>query len=97
MLKQKPEDLLNFIIGDGFSTGFFSKLKDSVKMFVDPGYGTLNSRKKAIQSNIKRIDQNISSREKRLEQKEKMLKEKFGKLEETISKIKSQGSAMTSI
>ncbi len=92
-LKSNPEDVLNFVIGDGFSTGFFSKLKEDMKSFTDPQFGSVVSRRKSMERVIQNIDKDIERTEKRLVTKEKMLRDKFSKLEESLAKIKSQGAA----
>jgi len=94
LLKSSPQDVLNFVVGDGFKTGFFAKIKTEMKSFTDTGYGSISSRKKSMERQVREIDKNIERREKRLVTKERMLRDKFGKLEETLSRIKNQGAAL---
>ncbi len=97
LIKTNPQDVLNFVVGDGFRVGMFPKIKNAMKAFVDPAFGTIVSRRKSIENNVRDIDKNIGRREKRLLTQEKMLKEKFGKLEENLAKIKNQGGALNAL
>ncbi len=93
LLKSNPQDVLDFVVGDGFKVGFFAKIKSEMKSFTDPGFGSISSRKKSMERQVRDIDKSIERREKRLVTKEQMLRDKFGKLEESLAKIKNQGAA----
>ncbi len=93
LLKSNPQDVLDFVIGDGFKVGLFPKIKFEMKSFTDSAYGSISSRKKSMQNQVRSIDKNIERREKRLVTKEQMLRDKFSKLEESLSRIRGQGAA----
>lgn len=93
-LKQDPAAVKNFFTGDGATTGFVQRLRETVGTFLDGGFGVIANRKRGLQENIRQIDSRIESKERALANREVQLRKKFAAMEETVAKMKSQGAAL---
>lgn len=96
-LASNPEGVQNFLVGDGFSTGFIQAVKREVSNLLNPSFGPLTNRSKGLKEKIDQFDQRIDQKEKQLVKKEEILRNKFARLEETMSRLKAQGSAVGSM
>lgn len=94
VLAAKPEDVQNFFIGDGFSTGFVPSVRREVTTMLNPAFGPITNRSRGLKQTITQMDERIASKERQLAKREEMLRQKFSRLEETMSRLKSQGAAV---
>lgn len=97
VLSSKPQDVSNFLRGDGLSTGFITNLKRELGNLQNPAFGVLANRKKGIQEKINRFNTQIEQKERQLEKKEDSLRKKFADLEQKMSQINSQGAAVAAM
>jgi flagellar hook-associated protein 2 len=97
VLNTIPKDLAEFLRGDGFQTGFITRLKRDLDQIINSSYGPLGNRKRGIQAKISQIDKRIESKEKQLEKKEESLRKKFSDLESKMSGLNSQGAAVAAM
>ena len=93
-LTSSPQDVANFLRGDGFTVGFVPTVKREVNNLMNVAVGPLAVRKKGITDRIKQADQRIERKEVELEKKEDSLRRKFSDLETKMSKLNSQGAAL---
>ncbi len=91
-LKTNPDDVRDFLVGDGFSTGFVNKINRKVALYFDGAFGLISNRKRNLQTQMRQMDDRIDSIERRVEQKEKALRRKFANLEEKMASLKNQGN-----
>jgi flagellar hook-associated protein 2 len=91
-LARAPEHVQNFLVGDGFSTGFIAAVRREVGNLTNPAFGPITNRTKGLKEKIDQIDQRVSNKERQLQKKEELLRQKFSRLEEQMSKIKAQGA-----
>jgi flagellar hook-associated protein 2 len=94
VLAANPDAVQQFLVGDGFATGFISSVKREVGNLLNPAFGPITNRSRGLKQKIDEIDQRITNKERQIAKKEEMLRNKFARLEETMSKIKSQGAAV---
>lgn len=94
MLAKKPQDIANFLRGDGFSVGFVPTVKRAIASMVDSAYGPVSNRKRGIQQKITNMDKQIDNKEKQLARREETLRRQFSNLEQKMSQIKSQGASV---
>jgi len=85
-----PTAVRSFLVGDGFSTGFIPRIRQTVSTFLDGAFGPVSLRKRSLQNKIRQMDDRIAGKERMLETKEKSLRRKFANLETTMSRLKSQ-------
>lgn len=97
VLSAHPQDVSNFLRGDGLSTGFIPNLKRELGNLQNPSFGVLANRKKGVQEKINRFNTQIEQKERQLEKKEDSLRKKFADLETKMSQINSQGSAVSAM
>lgn len=88
-----PQGVAAFFRGDMVKTGFIPNLRNKISQIVDPGAGTVTSRRKNYQDQVSQMDRRIEQKEKNLARSEEQLRNKFAKMEEAMSKIQSQGAA----
>lgn len=93
-LTTTPHEVVKFLRGNLFSTGFIPQIKNAVTSLINPANGPLGTRKKGIQDRIKQIDERIERKEAQLVKKEESLRRKFSDLETKMSKLQSQGAAI---
>ncbi len=89
-----PKGTQEFLVGDGFSTGFIPMVRTQVTNLLNPSFGPVTNRSNGLKEIIKQADERIAQKESQLEKKEVTLREKFSRLEETMSKLKAQGSQL---
>ncbi len=93
-LASSPEGVQNYLIGDGFQTGFVQAVKREISNLLNPAFGPLTNRSRGLKQNIEQIDERITQKNRQLEVKEATLRDKFARLEDTMSKLKAQGAAL---
>lgn len=93
-LASDPAGTQEFLIGDGFSTGFIPSVRREVTNLLNPSFGPVTNRSNGLKEIIKQSDERIAQKESQLEKKEVTLREKFSRLEETMSKLKAQGAQL---
>lgn len=86
------DNVRQFFVGDGFSTGFIAKMKSTIGNLTDGNFGALPQRKIGLENKMRDSDQRIETLERNLTRKEQSLRKQFANLETTMSKLKSQGS-----
>lgn len=96
-LGRRPNEVQEFFVGDGFSTGFIASIRRELGSLTNPAFGPLANRTRGLEGQIRQMDERIASKERQISKREEMLRNKFAKLEETMSKIKSQGAAAGAI
>lgn len=101
VLQSNPAGVAAFFRGDGFNTGFASRVKTAVNNMVNSQFGPIGNRKKGMQDKIDQINKRIDTKERQLVQKEDSLRKKFADLESKMSSLQQQmgsvqamGSAM---
>jgi len=101
VLQSNPPGVAAFFRGDGFNTGFASRVKAAVNNMVNSQFGPIGNRKKGMQDKIDQINKRIDTKERQLVQKEESLRKKFADLESKMSSLQQQmgsvqamGSAM---
>jgi flagellar hook-associated protein 2 len=97
ILTSTPHDVVKFLRGNLFSTGFIPTVKNSVNSLVNNTTGPLGNKKKGIQDRIKQIDERIERKEAQLVKKEDSLRKKFSDLESKMSKIQTQGASFAAM
>ena len=93
IVSAEPLQVIEFLRGDGQSTGFLTQMKQKLNLITDPQTGPVSTRKKSMQDRVGQIDKRIENKEKNLVRREEQLRNQFAKMEETMSKIQAQGSA----
>jgi flagellar hook-associated protein 2 len=96
-LGRRPNDVQEFFVGDGFSTGFISSVRRELGSLTNPGFGPLANRTRGLEGQIRQMDERIAAKERQISKREDMLRNKFAKLEETMNKIKSQGAVASAV
>jgi flagellar hook-associated protein 2 len=91
-LKQNPDQVQMFLTGDGFTTGFIPRLRNTLKSMTDSTFGPVANRRNGLRTQIDQMDNRIESLERRIGQKEQTLRRKFAALEEKMAGIQAQGS-----
>lgn len=94
VLTSQPQDVMKFLRGNGFSSGFIPQVKNALSTITNPTTGTLGNRQKGIQARIKQMDERIERKEAQLVKREDSLRKKFSDLETKMSRIQSQGAAV---
>ena len=97
VLNADAPSVQQFLVGDGFSTGFISSVKREVNTLLNPAFGPVATRSKSLKQKIGSIDERIETKMRQLDKKEQTLKDKFSRLEENMSRLKSQGSQMAAM
>lgn len=93
IVNSEPSEVVEFLRGDLFNTGFVTNMKKKLSAIVDPATGPVAVRKKSMQSNIGQIDKRIESKERSLVKREEQLRNQFAKMEAAMSKIQTQGAS----
>ncbi len=93
-LLRNPNDVRNFLAGDGFEVGFIPSIRREVSSLLDGVFGPVSIRKRALQDKIRQMDDRIANKERQLAIKEQSLRRKFANLETQMSRLKSQGAAV---
>ncbi len=88
-----PTNVVKFLKGDGFRTGFITNMKTKLGQIVDPQNGVVTGRKKSYQTNISQIDKRIEQKERSLTKREEQLRNQFSKMEEAMSKMQQQSAS----
>lgn len=96
-LTSNPSEVVKFLRGNLFSTGFIPKVKNSIASLTNGNTGPLSNRKKGIQDRIKQIDERIERKEAQLVKKEESLRRKFSDLETKMSKLQTQGASFSAM
>jgi len=96
-LSRNPDGVQQFLIGDGFSTGFINAMKREISNLLNPSFGPITNRQKGLKDKIDQFDQRIADKERQLVKKEEMLRNKFARLEETMSRLKAQGARIGAV
>ncbi|HRK07040.1 MAG TPA: flagellar filament capping protein FliD [Pseudobdellovibrionaceae bacterium] len=96
-LGRRPNDVQEFFVGDGFSTGFIASVRRELGSLTNPAFGPLANRTRGLEGQIRQMDERIAAKERQISKREDMLRNKFAKLEETMNKIKSQGAVSSAI
>jgi flagellar hook-associated protein 2 len=94
VLAANPENVEQFLVGDGYQTGFISSIRREVGNLLNPAFGPITNRERGLKTKIEGIDQRITDKERQLEKKEQTLRDKFSRLEDQMSKLKAQGSSI---
>ncbi len=94
VLAESPADVRQFLVGDGFKTGFIPGVKNTIARISNLTFGAIGLKKQGLQQQISQMDQRIDNMTRMVEQKEKTLRQRFANLEETMSKLKSQGNVL---
>lgn len=94
-LSRNPEGVQEFLIGDGFATGFISGMKREISNLLNPSYGPISNRQRGLKDKLDQFDQRIADKERQLTKKEEVLRNKFSRLEETMSRLKAQGARLS--
>lgn len=92
-LAANPQGVAAFLRGDGFNTGFVSKVKREINGVLDGQWGAIANRKRGMDTKIKQINDRIDNKERQLVRKEEGLRQKFADLEQKMSGLNQQGSA----
>jgi flagellar hook-associated protein 2 len=90
VLNGNPAGVAAFLRGDGFVTGFVTKVKREVGNLLNPQMGSIANRKKGLQDKITAVNGRIDMKERQLEKKEESLRRKFGDLEQKMSEMQGQ-------
>lgn len=90
VLQSNPAGVAAFIRGDGFKTGFATRVKTAVNNLVSAQFGPIGNRKKGMQDKIDQINKRIDNKERQLVQKEDSLRKKFADLESKMSRLQQQ-------
>lgn len=88
-----PMNVVKFLKGDGFKTGFITNMKNKLGQIIDPQNGVITGRKKSYQSNISQMDKRIEQKERNLTKREEQLRNQFAKMEEAMSKMQQQSAS----
>jgi len=97
VLASNPQNVANFLRGDGAKLGFIPAMKRQIGNILDSGFGPLANRKRGLQSKIDSINKRIDNKEQQLTRREETLRRQFSDLESKMSKLQSQGSAVAGI
>jgi len=97
VLTSNPQEVVKFLRGNLFNTGFIPNVKNAIRSLTNEATGPLGNRKKGIQERIKQIDERIERKEAQLLKKEDFLRKKFSDLETKMSKLQSQGASFTAM
>ncbi|MGE3972894.1 MAG: flagellar filament capping protein FliD [Bdellovibrionales bacterium] len=95
-LSKDPNDVRNFLVGDGGTVGFIPRLRNTINVLTDGAFGAVTQRKRGLENNIKQADDRIETMERQIGRREQALKRQFANLEQTMSRLKSQGSYLQS-
>lgn len=93
-LAKHPQGVQNFLVGDGFATGFIPSLRRTFGNMLDGAFGPLSNRKRGLQDQISQADKRIDDMTRRLSAREKTLREQFANLEQKMSNLKQQGGLL---
>ena len=96
-LSANPQGVAKFLRGDGFSTGFVSKVKREINALLDSQSGSIANRKRGQDTKIKQINDRIDNKERQLVGKEDGLRQKFADLEQKMSALNQQGGAVAAL
>ncbi|GIL16778.1 MAG: flagellar hook-associated protein 2 [Oligoflexia bacterium] len=96
-LSKNPQDVANFLRGDGFSVGFVPAVKREVTNLTNNTFGPLALRKRGLTEKINSMNQRIEKKESQLEKKEDSLRKKFSDLESKMSKLNAQGASVAGL
>jgi flagellar hook-associated protein 2 len=97
VLNSKPQEVVKFLRGNLFSTGFIPNVKNAIRSLTHESTGPLGNRKRGIQERIKQIDERIERKEAQLVKKEDSLRKKFSELETKMSKLQAQGASFNAM
>ncbi|MGZ5280219.1 MAG: flagellar filament capping protein FliD [Pseudobdellovibrionaceae bacterium] len=97
VLASNPQNVANFLRGDGAKLGFIPSMKRQIGNILDSGFGPLANRKRGLQQKIDSINKRIDNKEQQLTRREETLRRQFSDLESKMSKLQSQGSAVAGI
>lgn len=97
VLNANPQEVANFLRGDGFETGFATRVKRSVGNLLNGQFGAIANRKKGMDSKIKQMNSRIDDKERQLTRKEDSLRKKFADLETKMSALNQQGGAFAAM
>lgn len=96
-LSANPKAVANFLRGDGFETGFVSKVKREIGYVLNGQTGAIANRKRGLDSKIKQANDRIDNKERQLVRKEEGLRQKFADLEQKMSSLNQQGGAVAAL
>lgn len=96
-LSEDPKNVAAFLRGDGFTTGFVTRIKRAVGNILDTQFGAIANRKRGLEDQIRQINQRIDMKERQLTRKEESLRNKFADLETKMSALKQQGGAFAAM
>ncbi len=97
IVNAEPLEVVRFLRGDGFNTGFLTNMKKKINTIVDPQAGVVTTRKKSMQERMNQIDRRIENKEKSLVRREEQLRKQFSRMEEAMSQIKTQSASTQAI
>ncbi len=86
-----------FLRGDGFDTGFVTRVKRGMGNLLNGQVGAIANRKRGLDSKIKQINSRIDNKERQLTRKEEGLRNKFADLETKMSALNQQGNAFAAM
>lgn len=96
-LSEDPRGVANFLRGDGFNSGFVTRVKRSVGNLLNGQFGAISNRKRGLEDQIKQINNRIDMKERQLTRKEESLRNKFANLEQKMSALQQQGGAFAAM
>ncbi len=97
VLADDPQGVSTFLRGDGFETGFVTKVKRVVGNLLNGQFGAISNRKRGLDSQIKQVNERIDTKERQLTRKEDSLRAKFADLETKMSALNQQGGAFAAM
>lgn len=94
---EKPREVAAFLRGDGFNSGFITKVKRTVGDLLNGQFGAISNRKRGLEGQIKQTNERIDNKERQLTRKEESLRNKFADLEQKMSALQQQGGAFAAM
>ncbi len=84
--------VVDFLCGDGVSTGLVTRLNQTLSTISGSGDGLLSNQRKNQSDAIKKIERDIREREQVIQSKEEALKQRLARASGALEALKSQGA-----
>lgn len=95
VLKDKPNSVTAFFVGDGKTTGFATQTDKLLNNTLDTNNGTLKTAKDGIDKSLKNLDKQITSTTDNINTTLERYKTQFTQLDKLVSSLNSTGSFLT--
>lgn len=92
VLTSDYEGVVDFLCGDGMSTGLVTRLNKTLGTIAGPGESLLSNQQKGQSDAIRRVTLEITDKEKAIQSKEESLKLKLARASAALESLKNQGS-----